>query len=271
MTDNQRERMKTMTTRRLFLTGATAMGGITMLPFQSFAAGHSGDIFASATGEISIHPISHASFVMQTPNGVIYVDPVGDAAQYADFPAPDLILITHEHGDHYSAETLAGIMGDSTAIIANPAVFAMLPADMQTVTTALANGESNTAGGISIDAIPAYNISPDRLNFHPQGRDNGYVLGIDGLRIYVSGDTEDIPEMRALENIDIAFVCMNMPFTMDATAAASAVSEFAPTYVYPYHYRGRDNGTQDPRELADMLTSETEVKLGNWYGGVMPA
>jgi len=89
---------------------------------------------------------------------------------------------------------------------------------------------------------------------------------VDGLRVYVSGDTEDTPEMRALENIDIAFVCMNLPFTMDAEAAASAVTEFAPTYVYPYHYRGRDNGTQDPAAFAEMLADGIETKFGPWYG-----
>ena len=196
----------------------------------------------------------------------MYVDPVGDPEIYADMPAPDMIIITHEHGDHYNAETLAAIMGDATTMITNPAVYEMLSDDMKARATAIANGESMMAGDVGIDAIPAYNISEDRLNFHPQGRDNGYVITVDGLRVYVSGDTEDTPEMRALENIDIAFVCMNLPFTMDAEAAASAVSEFAPTYVYPYHYRGRDNGTQDPAAFAEMLGEGIETKFGSWYG-----
>ena len=92
------------------------------------------------------------------------------------------------------------------------------------------------------------------------------MLSFEGFRVYISGDTEDIPEMRALEDIDLAFVCMNLPFTMDVTAAASAVSEFAPTYVYPYHYRGRDNGTQDPAEFAQAVQGEIDVKMGGWYG-----
>lgn len=255
-----------MQNRRSFLTGAAAIGGITLLPFRTSAAGHGVDTFTSATGEISVHPISHASFVMQTPAGTIYVDPVGDAGSYADQPAPDLILITHEHGDHFNPETLAGIMAETTSLITNPAVYAMLPADMQTRATSIRNGDSTAAGDVSVDAIPAYNITEGRENFHPQGRDNGYVVTIDGLRVYISGDTEDIPEMRALTNIDLAFVCMNLPFTMDAAAAASAVSEFAPTYVYPYHYRGRDNGTQDPVAFAEMLTGSVETKMGAWYG-----
>lgn len=255
-----------MTTRRTFLTGAAAMGGITLLPYQASAAGHGGDIFASATGEISVHPISHASFVMKTPVGTIYVDPVGEADFYTDLGTPDLILITHEHGDHYNPDTLAALMGDDTVMVVNPAVYDMLPADMQARSTSIANGDSASAGDVSIDAIPAYNTTEERLNFHPQGRDNGYVVTIDGLRVYISGDTEDIPEMRSLENIDVAFVCMNLPFTMDATAAASAVTEFAPTYVYPYHYRGQDNGTQDPMEFAGLLEGSIETKMGGWYG-----
>lgn len=256
-----------MQTRRTFLTSAAVAGGITLLPYRLNAAGHGAhDSFASATGEVIVTPKSHASFVMETPLGVIYVDPVGEAALYADVPAPDLILITHEHGDHYNADTLAAIMGETTQMITNPAVYAMLPAEMQGRASALGNGDVAAADQIMVEAIPAYNTTQERLNFHPQGRDNGYVVTVDGLRIYISGDTEDIPEMRSLQDIDIAFVCMNLPFTMDATAAASAVSEFAPTYVYPYHYRGRDNGTQDPAEFAGMLEGDIEVKMGAWYG-----
>ena len=255
-----------MQTRRKFLTHAAAVSGITLLPYKASAAGHGSDSFASDTGEVIVTPKSHASFVMQTPAGTMYVDPVGDPEIYSDMPSPDMILITHEHGDHYNVDTLAGIMSENTFLITNPGVYAMLPAAMQEVAIAIANGETADEGDVVIDAIPAYNLTQERLNFHPQGRDNGYVVTVDGLRIYISGDTEDIPEMRALEDIDVAFVCMNLPFTMDAAAAASAVTEFAPTYVYPYHYRGRDDGTQDPEEFAGMLGGGIEAKLGNWYG-----
>lgn len=253
-------------TRRRFLTTAAAAGSITFLPFKGRAAGHLANEFNSDAGLFTVHPVDHASVVLETPAGVIYVDPVGDAAQYGDFPAADMILITHEHGDHYNADTLAALKGDDTVLLTNPAVFDMLPEELKTNATALANGEMSEQEGVSIAAIPAYNTTEDRLNFHPQGRDNGYVLDFAGFRIYLSGDTEDIPEMRALENIDLAFVCMNLPFTMDAAAAASAVSEFAPTYVYPYHYRGRDDGTQDPAEFAQMVEGDIEVKMGDWYG-----
>ena len=131
--------------------------------------------------------------------------------------------------------------------------------------TAIGNGESAEFNGVAIDAIPAYNTTEGRTNFHPQGRDNGYVLSFDGFRVYISGDTEDIPEMRALENIDLAFLCMNLPFTMDVEQAASAVAEFKPKFVYPYHYRGRDGGTQDPSEFAALVGEAVAVKMGDWY------
>ncbi|MFP7571954.1 MBL fold metallo-hydrolase [Marivita sp. S2033] len=252
-------------TRRTFLTTAAAAGTVTFLPFAGRAAGHLPNEFKYDGGLVTVHPVAHASFVMETPSGTIYVDPVGEAAQYGDYPSADLILITHEHGDHYNAETLAAIMAENTQLITNPAVFDMLPEDLKARASSLGNGDAAAFNGVGINAIPAYNTTEDRLQFHPEGRDNGYVLDFNGLRVYISGDTEDIPAMRELENIDLAFVCMNLPFTMDATAAASAVSEFAPTYVYPYHYRGRDGGTQDPAKFASMLEGDIEVRMGEWY------
>ena len=262
-----------MIKRRIFLTGAAAAAGTTFLPFRLSAEGHgTADMFETANGTITVHPVEHASVVLETPAGLVFIDPVGDAAQYEAWGTPDVIFITHEHGDHYNAEVLAALAGESTKLITNPAVFDMMPAELQGMAVSMANGDSGTVGDIGVEAIPAYNLDPEKQNFHPQGRDNGYVLTVDGMRIYVSGDTEDIPEMRALENIDLAFVCMNLPFTMPKEAAADAVNEFAPTYVYPYHYRGRDGGTQDPREFAELVGDQTEVKIGDWYGGeVMPS
>ncbi|NNE53972.1 MAG: MBL fold metallo-hydrolase [Sulfitobacter sp.] len=254
-------------TRRHFLATAAAAGGaITLLPYAARAAAHASDVFETAAGNITVHPVSHASFVMETPKGTIYVDPVGEAANYADFPDPDLILITHEHGDHYNEETLQAIAVEGTRLITNPAVFGMLSDGLKGSARDVPNGGTIQFSDMDIEAIPAHNLTEERMNFHPKGRDNGYVLNFEGFRVYISGDTEDVPEMRALENIDLAFVCMNLPFTMDAAAAASAVSEFAPTYVYPYHYRGRDNGTQDPQEFADLLEGEIAVRMGGWYG-----
>jgi L-ascorbate metabolism protein UlaG (beta-lactamase superfamily) len=261
------------TTRRHFLaTSAAAAGAITLLPYAAMAEAHASNTFAAAAGDVTVHPIEHASFVMRTPVGTIFTDPVGDAAMYADYGTPDLILVTHEHGDHYEVETLTALVGENTQIITNPAVYAMLPDELKAEATEMANGDSGEYNGLAIDAVPAYNTSEGLLQFHPQGRDNGYVLSFDGLRVYVSGDTEDTPEMRALENIDVAFICMNLPYTMDKEAAASAVAEFLPKYVYPYHYRGQDGGTQNPEEFAALIGDTANVIIGNWYDdAVMPA
>ncbi|SES25609.1 L-ascorbate metabolism protein UlaG, beta-lactamase superfamily [Tranquillimonas rosea] len=253
-----------MTTRRTFIRGAAAgIAATTILPYAARAQSQDGDTFATDGGEITVHPVSHASFVMETPAGVIYNDPVGEASAYESFPAPDLILITHEHGDHYNAETLAALVGEDTQLLTNPAVYDMLPEDLKAQATAIANGETAEMMGVPIEAVPAYNTTEDRLQYHPEGRDNGYILEIDGMRVYIAGDTEGTDEMRALENIDLAFVPMNLPYTMAVDQAADAVADFAPTYVYPYHYRD-----SDPEEFAALLSesdAETEVKMGPWY------
>ena len=259
-----------MNRRILLLTAAAAAGTTLVRPYAAMAESHAaakggmGDAFKSANGEVVIHPVSHASFVMETPAGVIYNDPVGGAKLYEEMPAPDLILITHEHGDHFDPETLTALVGDKTGLIVNPAVFEKLPDELKAKATSLSNGDSTDALGTTIKAIPAYNTTEDRLNYHPQGRDNGYVFSADGLRIYIAGDTEDIPEMRAQTGIDIAFVPFNLPYTMTEEQAASAVAEFKPKVVYPYHYKGSD--TDLFTKLLSDAGAETEVRIGPWYG-----
>lgn len=237
-----------------------------VLPFVARADGHAGDnSFETSSGMIKVHPIGHASVILETPIGVLYIDPVGDPATYADKPAADAILITHHHGDHFNADTLAAVAGDATPLFTNPEVFSKLASNLAPNATQLGNGDSSQFNDMRIDAIPAYNLTKERMKFHPKGRDNGYVLSIGDFRIYISGDTEDIPEMRALKDIDLAFVCMNLPFTMDVQAAADAVQGFMPKNVYPYHYRGRDGGTQDPEAFAALVSDAVNVKLGDWY------
>ena len=250
-----------MLTRRTFVTTATAIGASTVLPYRALAQSGGSHTYDTDAGQITFHPIDHASFVMETPEMVIYNDPVGEASAYSDHPTPDLILITHEHGDHYSPETLSAIVGENTQILTNPAVYDMLPEDLKAQATSIGNGESTEVGGMPIEAIPAYNITEDRLQYHPEGRDNGYILTVGGRRIYIAGDTEGIPEMRNLQDIFIAFVPMNLPYTMEVTQAADAVNEFQPTYVYPYHY-----SDSDVEEFASLVEGETEVRMGNWYG-----
>ncbi|WP_410216731.1 MBL fold metallo-hydrolase [Paracoccus sp. (in: a-proteobacteria)] len=212
-------------------------------------------------GEVVIHPVSHASMVLETPGGVIYVDPVEGADLYADLPAPDLILLTHEHGDHYDQPTLDAL--PEAPMIANPAVFDMLPEAQQARTTRMKNGDEGTALDMPIEAIPAYNITEDRLQNHPEGRDNGYILTIGGERFLIAGDTEDTPELRALEDIHVAFLPMNLPYTMSVEQAAEAVAAFAPDVVYPYHHRGSD--LQDFSRLVTESGVDTQVVIAEWY------
>ena len=250
-------------TLQLGLAGLAGLGATTVMPFTARAQGK-GDSYKTASGEILISPVSHASFVMSVPGLVIYNDPVGGKALYDGQPAAGLVLITHEHQDHFDPETLAALVGADTKLLVNPAVLEKLPADLKAKASAIGNGEKTTIGTVEFEAIPAYNTTEDRKKYHPQGRDNGYVLTVDGSRVYIAGDTEDIPEMRALKDIDIAFVPMNLPFTMDVDQASSAVAEFKPGVVYPYHYKG-----SDPEAFASKVTAaapDTKVVQGAWYG-----
>lgn len=224
------------------------------------------DSLTTDAGELAIHPINHATFVMTVGDTVIYVDPVGGAELFADFEPPDLILITHIHGDHTSTETLSGVSTEETRILAPTSVAEKLEEGVPGELTILANGETIEIDGIRVEAVPAYNLTEERMRFHPQGRDNGYVVTIGGKRIYISGDTEDIPEMRALEDIDAAFVCMNLPYTMTVEQAADAVLDFTPKIVYPYHYRGQ-GGMSDLDEFVKLVAANPgiEVRLLKWY------
>lgn len=250
------------TRREAMKLGAGALAGAALVgatPWRARAA----DMYKTETGEIGIHAVQHASFVMTTPGPVIYVDPVGDPALYKDLPPAEVILITHQHGDHYKPETLAAL-ATKARLVVNPAVMEMLPADLKPKAAAVANGGAAEAGGYALRAIPAYNTTQDRLQYHPKGRDNGYVLEIDGTTVYIAGDTEDIPEMRALTGVDIAFVPMNLPYTMTEDQAASAVAEFQPGVVYPYHYKGSD---LDKFEAAlKAAGGEAKVIRAPWYG-----
>lgn len=255
------------TRRTILKSGVLGLGaaGLTaVMPRLLLAAKSAGDSYKTTNGELSIHPVSHASFVIKTSNAVIYVDPVGGVEKYADMPAADLIMVTHHHGDHFDASTLDGLMGDNTMLITNPTVLESLTGTVKQRAKAIGNGDTTDALSIGIEAIPAYNITTDRLKYHPKGRDNGYVLSIDGSRVYVAADTEAVPEMRALKNIDIAFVPMNNPYTMEVDQAADGVLEFAPKTVYPYHHKGSD--INEFENLVNAGGKAISVVKANWYG-----
>jgi L-ascorbate metabolism protein UlaG (beta-lactamase superfamily) len=219
-----------------------------------------GDHIPTSGDDLIIHPVDHASFVMTWGPHPIYVDPVGDASAYDGLPRPHIILVTDIHGDHMNAETLTALATGPARIIAPAAVAEQLPEALRSRTTVMANGETMDFMGVSIEAVPMYNLTQDRLQFHAKGRGNGYIVTTGGVRTYVSGDTEDIPEMRALRNIDVAFICFNLPYTMTEEQAASAVRAFRPRIVYPYHYRG-----SDVQRFRSLVGDASEVRIGAWY------
>jgi L-ascorbate metabolism protein UlaG (beta-lactamase superfamily) len=215
-------------------------------------------------GELTIQPINHATLVLTYHNKNIYIDPTGGADAFKGLAAPDLILITDIHGDHLDPKTIDAINTAKATLVVPQAVADKLQAttDKQKVII-LKNGDKTMQQGISIAAIPMYNLPEAPDAFHTKGRGNGYILNIGDKNIYISGDTEDIPEMRALKNIDIAFVCMNLPYTMDVNQAAQGVLAFKPKVVYPYHYRGQDVNTF--KTLVNAGDPNIEVRLRNWY------
>jgi L-ascorbate metabolism protein UlaG (beta-lactamase superfamily) len=223
----------------------------------------SGDVITTDNGDLVVQPINHATFAMSWDGQTIYVDPVGGAERFEGLPSPDLILITDIHGDHLDAETLEAVAAAGTIIVAPAAVVEGLPEILLAQAQTLDNGANTSVLGLNIEAIPMYNLTEERLMYHDKGRGNGYVLTVGGKRIYISGDTEDIPEMRALENIDVAFVCFNLPYTMTEPQAASAVVEFAPAIVYPYHF-----GESDVNMFAELVAEgggDIEVRQAVWY------
>lgn len=222
----------------------------------------SDDVLGTSHGEVIIRPVSHASFVLSAPGQIIYVDPVGGLAPYAALPKPDLVVLTHGHGDHTHADTLSAIVQPRTRIIAPAAVRQALPEPLRLRVMTLANGDSTTADGMTIEAVPMYNTTTDRLRYHPKGLGNGYVMTFGDKRIYVPGDTEATPDMLALKDIDVAFLPMNLPFTMTVQQAADAVRTFKPKVVYPYHSRG-----SDVNEFARLVGADAgiELRLRKWY------
>lgn len=214
-----------------------------------------------------ITPISHATAVITWDDTTIYLDPVGGAEAFEGQKPADLVLITDIHGDHMDAKTLQALNLGDTKIIAPEAVKKELPDTFSENVVVMNNGETKEHLGISIKAIPMYNLREEAKQYHSKGRGNGYVLEKNGKRLYIAGDTEDVPEMRNLENIDIALVPMNLPYTMTEDKAADAVLEFQPKVVYPYHYRGKD-GKSDVEKFKKLVNEgnrDIEVVLTEWY------
>ncbi|MBR3477603.1 MAG: MBL fold metallo-hydrolase [Bacteroidaceae bacterium] len=201
------------------------------------------DVFKTKSGKtIKLHALMHSCIRIEFDGSEIQIDPVGRMGNrtidYASMPKADFVFVTHEHGDHYDAAAIRQLTGERTQLIMNKRC-----ADMYGSGLALANGQNATLGNISIEAVPAYNISEGRTQFHPKGRDNGYILTLDGLRIYIAGDTEDIPEMADIKNIDIAFLPCNQPYTMTPEQLIRAAKIIKPRVLFPYHYGQTDVNT----------------------------
>ena len=241
---------------RLIALLAALLLSCTIVPYaQAFAETQT---FPTSGGPVKITPLYHASTLIEAGGKIIYLDPA-KPAKLAGLPKADLILITDIHGDHMDPDSIKEISKADTAMFAAPAVVETVPEAQR-----IANGETKTWQGWTIEAIPAYNLkrgpAAGKL-FHDKGRGNGYVLTYGGKRSYFSGDTEGVPEMRALKNIDVAFVCMNLPYTMPTDEAADAVKAFHPKIVIPYHYRGSDLGVFEKA----LQGSGIEVRRLDWY------
>ncbi len=200
------------------------------------------DVFATQTdgGLVKIHALLHASICLEHDGRVIYVDPVtqlrGRTVDYSAMPKADIILVTHEHFDHYDTAALRQLTTDKTQLIMNPRCVELYGSGQ-----AMKNGDKQPlAGGGALEAVPAYNTTEGHLQFHPKGRDNGYVLTLGGLRLYIAGDTEDIPEMADIKDIDIAFLPCNQPFTMTTDQLVRAANTVQPKVLFPYHYGETD-------------------------------
>ena len=215
------------------------------------------DTFTTEKGRsVAISFIKHVTLMINAGGYAIHIDPVGSyGTDYATLPKADLILVTHEPGDHYDADAIAKITKEGTLFLSNGTV-----AEMSKTSVAMKAGDTKQcAQGITVTAVPAHNISPDRLKFHPQGRDVGYVLEIDNLRIYIAGDTEDIPDLANLKGIDIAFLPVNQPYTMTPAQCINAIAMFSPKIVYPYHY-GETDLTPIVNHFAGSKATEVRIR-----------
>jgi len=227
---------------RLFLVAQCLL-----MPFAAGAAAPLvSDDIPTSTGTVRITFIGHSSLMLTQGKMVIHVDPVSQYANYAALPKADLILVTHEHFDHLDVQAMGKIRTDKTVLVAPPVC-----AGAVGKAVILRNGERTTQCGIPIEAVPAYNITHQRAPgkpFHPRGVGNGYILTFGDTRIYIAGDTENTPEMKALTNISVAFLPMNLPYTMTPEMVADAARAFKPKILYPYHY-----GETDPQKLVKLL------------------
>jgi L-ascorbate metabolism protein UlaG (beta-lactamase superfamily) len=221
-----------------------------MAPISSFET----DVFPTSAGDMSITFLGHASLLLTFNGKNIFIDPFGQVADYTTLPKADLVLCTHEHRDHLDPQALAAIRNPATQLVLNPAGVSQVEDSI-----AIRNGEKQTVGGLPIEAVPAYNILHKREDgnlFHPKGIGNGYILTFGDKRVYLAGDTENIPEMKNLHDIDIAFLPMNLPYTMTPEMVVDAARMFMPGILYPYHF-----GNTDTSKLVELLKADKGIEV----------
>ncbi len=212
------------------------------------------DVLQTAAGELKITFVGHGTLMFTFGDLIIHVDPWSRAADYGSMPQADMILVTHEHGDHLDAGAIEALTKANTSL-----VLTEMCAERLETGVVMRNGDTQTIAGVRIEAVPAYNLVHLRSNgspYHPKGVGNGYVLTFGDTRVYVAGDTENTPEMKSLTDIDVAFLPMNLPYTMDPEMVADAARAFKPQILYPYHY-----GETDVSELIRLLSGEPEIEV----------
>jgi len=212
------------------------------------------DTIKTFRGDLVIHFLGHSSLILLWGGKTLHVDPVSVEADYTTLPGADMILITHEHFDHLDLKAVDHIKTAATLIVGSAEVEKKIPE-----TIVMKNGDTRSVDGLMIEAVPAYNIKHMRAPgkpFHPKGVGNGYVVTFGDLRLYIAGDTENIPEMKKLQNIDIAFLPMNLPYTMTPEMVAHAAGMFRPKVLYPYH-----QGETDTAKLLALMIDEKDIDV----------
>lgn len=218
------------------------------------SVGFETDTVVTSEGDLKITCIGHGTLMFEHAGKVVHVDPVSRYADYASLPKADLILVTHEHGDHLDLDAIKQLSKTQTDLI-----LTSICAERAQRGTVMANGETRTVQGMKVEAIPAYNIlhvrGPGRP-YHPKGAGNGYIITFGNVRVYVAGDTENTPEMKRLRSIDVAFLPMNLPYTMTPEMVADAARAFKPRILYPYHF-----GETDTSELLGLLKDSSDIEV----------
>ena len=212
------------------------------------------DVITTDAGDLKITFVGHGTLMFAFGGKTIHVDPVSAEGDYSKMPKGDLILVTHEHGDHLDPAAIDAVRKDGTTVDAAAKCAPRLPDAI-----VMKNGDTRTVDGLKIEAVPAYNVVHERSPgqpFHPRGVGNGYIIAFGDKRVYIAGDTENIPEMKALKNIDVAFLPMNLPYTMTPEMVADAARAFRPAILYPYHF-----GETDTSQLVRLLADETDIDV----------